>query len=58
MEKPIIQLTEEEWIEVIKLVEQKSMGHFAEEQNKYDEIKTKKIFKILRIFFYMKVTNF
>ena len=41
----IIELTEKEWIEVIKLVEQKSNGHFAEEWNEYDKIKTKMLWQ-------------
>lgn len=42
----IIQLTKEEWIEVIKLVDAKSTGGYdIDKQNKYDEIKTKMLFQ-------------
>ena len=42
----LIILTEEEWIKVIQLVEQKSAGHFANNQNEYDAIKTKMLFQL------------
>lgn len=41
----IIDLSKDEWIEVIKLVEQKSNGHFADVQNEYDIIKTKMLWQ-------------
>lgn len=43
--KMIIDLTEKEWIEVMKLVKQKSNGHFADVQNEYDIIKTKMLWQ-------------
>jgi|WetSurMetagenome_2_1015567.scaffolds.fasta_scaffold126552_4 hypothetical protein len=42
----IIDLTEKEWIEVIKLVDNKSAGNFADNQNVYDNLKTKMLFQI------------
>ena len=45
MKKIIIELTEEEWIEVIKLVDKKSAGHFSDNQNEYDAIKTRMLFQ-------------
>jgi len=42
----IIELSEKEWIEVIKLVDQKSTGSYiVSEQNNYDELKTKMLFQ-------------
>lgn len=46
MKRIIIELTKEEWIEVIKLVEQKSNPEFdVKNWNKYNEIKTKMLFQ-------------
>lgn len=42
----IIELSEKEWIEVIKLVDQNSTGSYiVSEQNKYDDLKTKMLFQ-------------
>jgi len=41
----IINLTKEEWIKVIQLVDEKSAGHFSDNQNEYDVIKTKMLFQ-------------
>ena len=46
MKKIIIMLDEEEWIKVIQLVEQQSAGHFSDNQNQYDVIKTKMLFQL------------
>ena len=41
-----MELTEEEWIEVIKLVEQKSTPEYdLKNWNKFNEIKTKMLFQ-------------
>ena len=40
-----IDLTKEEWIKVIQLVEDKSAGHFSDNQNEFDVIKTKMLFQ-------------
>jgi hypothetical protein len=40
----IIKLTQEEWIEVIKLVDAKSLDGFTE-SNKYNDLKTKMLFQ-------------
>lgn len=40
----IIELTEKEWIEVIKLVDEKSNFNF-DDWNKYNDIKSKMIFQ-------------
>lgn len=44
--KVIIELTEDEWIEVIKLVEQKCGPEYeVNKWNKFNEIKTKMLFQ-------------
>ena len=40
-----IQLTEEEWIEVIKLVDSKSLNGYTE-NNIYNDLKTKMLFQL------------
>jgi len=42
----IIELSEEEWIEVIKLVDMRATGSYTvSEQNIYDDLKTKMLFQ-------------
>ena len=46
MKKIIIELTEEEWIEVIKLVDQRSGDNWdSTKWNRFNEIKTKMLFQ-------------
>ena len=43
----IIELSEKEWIEVIKLVDQKSSGSYiVDNMNIYDDLKTKMLFQL------------
>jgi hypothetical protein len=43
----ILELSEKEWIEVIKLVDKNSTGSYiVGEQNKYDDLKTKCYFNL------------
>ena len=45
-DKMIIELTEKEWVEVIKLVDQKATGSYiVDEQNQYDDLKVKMLFQ-------------
>jgi hypothetical protein len=42
----IIELSEKEWIEVIKLVDSKATGSYmVGDQNQYDDLKTKMLFQ-------------